>query len=95
MVGLIMNAVGAVAGLIGNSMKDKEITEKTLSYSPDINSVRNAGLYNTTVDLGMREGDKTRTITPKAKGLLQATSIMAPTVGAIGEFGKAIEENKA
>ena len=88
MVGLIMGAVGAAAGLAASLIPDKEITTEYKTYTPDPMSVRNAGLYNTSVDLNESSYTENTTETPGIKkGLMIGASLLGAGAGLAGGLG--------
>ena len=81
MIGLIMGAVGAAAGLASQLIPNKEITTEYKTYTPDPMSVRNAGLFNTSVNLGGRTHINT---TSEAPGIKKGLGIASSLLGVGG-----------
>ena len=85
MVGLIMGAAGAAAGLAASLIPDTEVTTEYKSYTPDPMSFKNAGLFNAAVDLGEQSWEETTYETPGIKkGLGIAASLLGAGAGIAG-----------
>ena len=81
MVGLIMGAVGAAAGLASALIPEEKITTEYKSYTPDPMSFRSAGLFNTAVDLGEQTHEE---VTYESSGLKKGLGIASAVLGGAG-----------
>jgi hypothetical protein len=87
MIGLIASAVGMASSLVGSMIQDKEIVTTSSTFTPDPMSVRDAGLYNTSVNLGEVKTEQTTTEQPGIKkGLLTMGSVLGAGGSLLGGF---------
>lgn len=62
-----MQAVGMAASLASSTLEHGEVTDQLKHYTPDPMSFRNAGLYNTSVNLGETTTERKRVVENQAK----------------------------
>lgn len=77
MIGLIMEGARAIGESVAGMMGNIPVTNEYKVYSPDISSIKNAGLYNVAVDLGETSRFDMEQTNSFGAGLVGATALGA------------------
>jgi len=94
MIGLISSAVGTAAQIAAAVIPNNQIIEESTVYTPDPMSVRNAGLYNTAVDLNPEKQIKSTDANASIKAGLSVLGTAAPIAGGLIGGGDRVKRDR-